>query len=165
MVLQASDNNRSTTMLDLFKSAVREYGMPSRVRGDLGGENIDVMTYIIMKNGTHRASFIWDSWVNWLVLCNPAYQTADTSFWLSVPCTTRRLNICEWNLELNLFDAGAHSSHASNIDICLILTIHITYGFYTFFFSLQLTRIVVISSWSGTATRSTVSIQIWKVQW
>jgi hypothetical protein len=48
-------------MLDLFKSAVREYGMPSRVRGDRGGENIDVATYIIMKNGTHRASFIWGS--------------------------------------------------------------------------------------------------------
>jgi hypothetical protein len=48
-------------VLDLFKSAVGEYGMPSQVRGDRGGENIDVATYIIMKNGTHHASFIWGS--------------------------------------------------------------------------------------------------------
>ncbi|KAN0081210.1 hypothetical protein V8E55_008834, partial [Tylopilus felleus] len=57
----ASDNNRSNTVLDLFKSAIQEYGVPSRVRGDRGGENIDVARHIIMKNGTHRASFIWGS--------------------------------------------------------------------------------------------------------
>lgn len=59
--LQASDNNRSATVLDLFKRAVTEYGMPSRVRGDRGGENLDVATYVIMKNGSHRASFMWGS--------------------------------------------------------------------------------------------------------
>ena len=32
--LHASNNNRSATVLDLFKSATTEYGMPSRVRGD-----------------------------------------------------------------------------------------------------------------------------------
>ena len=46
-------------MLDLFKQATVEYGTPSRARGDRGGENIDIATYMIMKNGHHRSSFIW----------------------------------------------------------------------------------------------------------
>ena len=59
--LQASDNNRSATVLDLFESAMVEYGTPSRVRDDCGSENIDVATYMIMKNGSNRASFMWGS--------------------------------------------------------------------------------------------------------
>jgi hypothetical protein len=46
----------------------------------------------------------------------------------------------------------------------LILKIHITYGFYTLFFSPPSTRTVVISSWSGATTQSTVLILILKVQ-
>ncbi|KAH0836635.1 hypothetical protein J3R83DRAFT_8353 [Lanmaoa asiatica] len=61
VALRASNNNQSTTVLDLFQCAVAEFGMPSRVRGDRGGENIDVATYVVMKNGPHRASFMWGS--------------------------------------------------------------------------------------------------------
>ena len=59
--LRASNNNRSATVLDLFKSAASEHGMPSRVCGDRGGENLDVATYMIMKRGPRHASFIWGS--------------------------------------------------------------------------------------------------------
>ena len=59
--LRASDNNRSATVLELFKSAATEYGMPSRVRGDRGRENLEVVTYMVMKRGPRRASFIWGS--------------------------------------------------------------------------------------------------------
>ncbi|KAG2338330.1 hypothetical protein BDR05DRAFT_978182 [Suillus weaverae] len=33
--------------------------MPSRVQGDWGRENLNIATYMIMKNGPHRASFMW----------------------------------------------------------------------------------------------------------
>ena len=59
--LQASTNNRASTVLSLFLEAKSEYGLPSRVRGDRGGENIDVATYMVMKRGSHRGSFLWGS--------------------------------------------------------------------------------------------------------
>ena len=40
--LHCSNNNRVSTVLDLSQSAVAEWGLPSRVRCDKGGENTDV---------------------------------------------------------------------------------------------------------------------------
>lgn len=56
--LHASDNNRSCTVLQLFIKAVEEYGLPSRVRCDQGGENFDVGTYMLELRGTGRGSII-----------------------------------------------------------------------------------------------------------
>lgn len=38
--LQASTNNKASTVLAVFLSAVAEHGVPSWLRGDRGGENV-----------------------------------------------------------------------------------------------------------------------------
>jgi hypothetical protein len=57
--VQASNDNRSNTVLDLFMHATTKFGMPSHVQGDHGGENIDLATYMIKENSPCQALFIW----------------------------------------------------------------------------------------------------------
>ena len=57
--LQAVNNNRSDTMLDCFVNAVGSFGLPSRVRGDRGGENVGIAAYMERTRGTSRGSFLW----------------------------------------------------------------------------------------------------------
>ena len=54
-----STNNRATTQQRLFRHAVKQYGYPSRMRGDLGGENFLVADEMIEKRGLNRSSFIF----------------------------------------------------------------------------------------------------------
>ena len=45
--MQASTNNRAETMLHAFRKGVTEFGLPSRVRMDKGGENVLVAQYML----------------------------------------------------------------------------------------------------------------------
>ena len=58
--LHCSNNNRASTVLDLFQSAVAEWDLPSRVHCDKGGENTDVVWFMLShpKRGTGRGSVI-----------------------------------------------------------------------------------------------------------
>ena len=58
--LQASTNNTSDTVLKCFLTAVTEYGLPSRVRSDRGGENVLVSEFMLNhpERGPGRRSFI-----------------------------------------------------------------------------------------------------------
>ncbi|CAL8238126.1 unnamed protein product, partial [Merluccius merluccius] len=56
--LRASSNNRSSTVLESFVSAVNRYGVPSRVRTDKGGENSSVCLMMNVFRGFRRGSAI-----------------------------------------------------------------------------------------------------------
>ncbi len=56
--LHASTNNKANTVFNLFRRATQGFGVPSRVRSDKGGENVDVCYFMIMHRGESRGSHI-----------------------------------------------------------------------------------------------------------
>jgi hypothetical protein len=59
--IRAHTNNRAQTVLDLFLDCIQRNGVPSRVRGDCGGENIDVARWMEAHRGVGRGSYIFGS--------------------------------------------------------------------------------------------------------
>ena len=60
--LHCSNNNLAITVKQLFEAAVQVYGLPSRVRGDRGGENVEITNFVISQRGEGRGSFLcWRS--------------------------------------------------------------------------------------------------------
>ncbi|KAF7367802.1 hypothetical protein MSAN_00844400 [Mycena sanguinolenta] len=57
--LRASNNNRGQTVLDLFLEAVEQWGVPSRVRGDHGVENLLVAAWMEAYRGEGQGSYLW----------------------------------------------------------------------------------------------------------
>lgn len=53
LFLQCSDNNKSSTVLHLFRGGIRQYGLPKCIRCDAGGENVKVRIWL-MKNNTQE---------------------------------------------------------------------------------------------------------------
>ena len=62
--LKCSTNNRAETVMCSFHEAILKYGIPSRVRSDYGGENIEVGRYMESVRGRDRGSHIQGSSVH-----------------------------------------------------------------------------------------------------
>ena len=62
--LQCSSNNCSDTVLDLCIRATSQYGTPSRVRTDQGGENVQVWRLMEEVRGRDKRSYIAGSSVH-----------------------------------------------------------------------------------------------------
>ena len=56
--LLCSTNNRSDTVGGLFLKATEEYGVPSRIRSDYGGENVQIWRFMEEVRGQNRGSYI-----------------------------------------------------------------------------------------------------------
>lgn len=56
--LKVNNNNRAEIVLQAFREAVTEYGLPERVRSDKGGENVKVAEYMLMNHGFNKKCFI-----------------------------------------------------------------------------------------------------------
>ncbi|XP_067054671.1 uncharacterized protein [Acropora muricata] len=58
--LKANTNNTAATVFQLFLGAVETFGLPSRVRSDKGGENVDIARYMLSHplRGPDRGSHI-----------------------------------------------------------------------------------------------------------
>ena len=54
--LSCSTNNKASTVLACFMDAVGQWGLPSCVRCDRGGENVDVVQYMLERRGTGTGS-------------------------------------------------------------------------------------------------------------
>ena len=47
--LRVKNSNRAEIVLQTFREAVVEFGLPERVRSDKGGENVKVAEFMLMK--------------------------------------------------------------------------------------------------------------------
>ena len=56
--LKVNNNNTANTVLNAFLEAVRQFGMPTRVRSDKGGENVLVVEFMLTHQEAVDRPFI-----------------------------------------------------------------------------------------------------------
>ena len=129
MYVHAGTNNRAETVTELFTRAIEEYGLPSTVRSDKGGENVGVSMYMLEYPlcGPGRGSMIVGRSVH-----NPrierlwrdVYMRVSSTFiiifsttWRSVKFLTRQIRVtsiyCIMCLFQGLIDTSAFEREAT----------------------------------------------------
>ena len=105
--LYCSNNNRANTVLKLFREAIAKYGLPSRIRIDKGGENVDVSMYLLDHplRGPNRCTVIVDKSVhNQIIerLWRDVYEGV-ASFYHSLFTHLESVNMLNADNDLHLF--------------------------------------------------------------
>ena len=59
--LKCSTNNRAETVLQGFVTATLTYGLPRKLRTDMGGENVDAWHYMIQQHGNESCVIVGSS--------------------------------------------------------------------------------------------------------
>ncbi|XP_029979786.1 uncharacterized protein LOC115411711 [Sphaeramia orbicularis] len=80
MYLNAA-TNKAATAFSFFMRSTQLHGLPSRVRGDQGVENVDIARYMFATRGTGRASFISGKSVH-----NQRIERLWRDVWVAVTC-------------------------------------------------------------------------------
>lgn len=61
--IRASSNNLAATMLDVVLEGCERCGVPAKIRGDRGSENVLIAAWIYLHRGENRGSFSWGTYV------------------------------------------------------------------------------------------------------
>jgi len=128
--LRASTNNRASTVLDMFIDAILEHGVPSKVRGDRGGENRDVSILMIILRASIEPP-----------LCGVHLFSI------------QELSAYGWRWVANLRRHGERSSDDLSVFTFWTEAIRITSGFYTSFSWIPSTPTALSSKTTGTHIR------------
>lgn len=81
--LRCADNNRALTNLSFFVDGVRNYGLPKKVRTDLGGENVDIWRYMVEQHESDSAVITGSSTHNERIerMWRDVYRCVSVSFY------------------------------------------------------------------------------------
>lgn len=84
--LNCATNNKATTVLNEFYHATTQYGVPSRVRSDKGGENILVCHFMVAVRGVERGSHLAGSSTRNQRIEQDVYSCVASTYHALFPC-------------------------------------------------------------------------------
>lgn len=112
--LRCSNNNTAQTVLGLFQNAVQHWGLPSRVRADHGGENVDVAHFMLnhQLRGGGRGSFITGSSV---------HNTRIERLWRDVYAQV----LCQFYVMFHTFEDRGLLDPDNELDMCCLHAVYL----------------------------------------
>ena len=116
--LRCSTNNRAETVLQGFLPAILTYGLPQKLRTDMGGENTAAWRYMIQRHGHENCVIAGSSVHNERIerLWRDVHRAVLTPF-KELFMRLEREGICDVNNDIDLF--CLHEVFQSRINKCL----------------------------------------------